>query len=137
MTRRLLLGYQLLTGVSETGTGAMLILAPEFTLGLMGVHVPPQAIPFLSFIGAFVYSVGLACCYGAWLICRASGRARMEMVWLLTAFTRSAVAIFVAERVMTGSLEAAWLTVAVCDGVCVLIQAVGLRRRWLAHAIAE
>jgi hypothetical protein len=31
-------------------------------------------------------------------------------------------------------LEAGWLSVAVTDGACVLIQAIGLRKGWLAHA---
>jgi hypothetical protein len=137
MNRRFLLGYQLLIGISDTATGAMLILAPAFTLGLMGIHAPSDAVPYLSFIGAFVYSVGLACCYGAFLIGRGVGCARVETIWLLTAFTRSAVAIFVGLRVMDGTLDAAWLTVAVSDGACVLIQAFGLRKGWLAHAIAE
>jgi hypothetical protein len=137
MMRRLLLGYQLLTGISDTGTGAMLILAPEFTLGLMGIHAPHDALPFLSFIGAFVFSVGLACLYGALLIGQGCGRGRVEMVWLLTAITRGAVAIFVAQRVLAGTLEAGWLTVAISDGTCLVIQAIGLRKRWLAHAIPE
>ncbi len=137
MTRRILLGYQLLTGFSDTGTGAMLILAPDFTLGLMGIHVPVDATPFVSFIGVFVLSVGLACLYVALLVGQGVGRERVEMVWLLTAITRSAVAIFIVQRVMAGTLEAAWLTVAISDGTCVLVQGIGLRKRWLAHAIAE
>ena len=137
MNRRFLFGYQLITGFSDAGTGALLILAPEFTLGLMDIHVPSDAIPFVSFIGAFVFSVGLACLYGAWLAGRGEGRTRVEMIWLLTAFTRSAVAIFLAQRVIAGSLQAAWLTVAIPDGAFVLIQAVGLRMRWVARAITE
>jgi hypothetical protein len=35
--------------------------------------------------------------------------------------------------VMTGVLEAGWLTVAVSDGACVVIQATGLRRGWLRN----
>jgi hypothetical protein len=134
MNRRILFAYQLLTGASDTATGALLILAPELTLGLMRLHVPADALPFVSFIGAFVFSVGLACLYGAYLVWCSAEKSKLEMVWLLTAFTRSAVAIFVLQQIMVGALEAGWLTVAISDGTFVVIQAVGLRRGWLANA---
>ena len=134
MSRPILLTYQLLTGFSDSMTGALLILAPAFTLSLMRLHVPSDALPFLSFIGAFVLSVGLACFYGAIVIWFRADRSRIEMVWLLTAFTRSCVAIFLFQQVLAGVLESGWLTVAASDGACVVIQAVGMRRGWLAHA---
>jgi hypothetical protein len=137
MNRRFLLGYQLIIGISDTVIGTLLIVAPEFTLDLTGIQVPSGAIPFVSFIGAFVFSVGFACLYGAWLTARDEGRARVEMIWLLTAITRTAVAIILAQRVMAGTLQAAWLIVAISDGAFTLIQAVGLRMMWVAHAIAE
>jgi hypothetical protein len=134
MNRRALIGYQLLIGLSDTLTGGLLVVAPEFTLGLMRLHVPAAALIFLSFIGAFVQSVGLACLYGALLTWRHSSASKIEVVWLLTAITRAAVAIFVLQSVIGGLLEAGWISVAVTDGACVLIQAIGLRKGWLAHA---
>jgi hypothetical protein len=87
----------------------------------------------VSFIGAFVLSVGLACIFGALVMARRGCRRIIEMVWLLTAFTRASVAIIVVAQIMNHSLEFGWITVAVFDGACVLIQAIGLRRCWLAH----
>ncbi len=133
MKYSLLLGYQLVTGLSDTSTGALLMVAPDLTLRLMRLHVQADALPFLSFIGAFVLSVGLSCLYGGWLLHRAEGASKLEVVWLLTAITRGAVAIFVVTAVMSHRLEAGWLTVAACDGACVVIQASGLRRGWLLH----
>ncbi len=133
MSRRILIGYQLLIGLSDTATGALLIVAPALTLRLMGLHAPSDALPFLSFIGAFVFSVGLACLYGAFLMRCDTEKARLEMVWLLTAFSRAAVAVFVFQQVISGALEAGWLTVALSDGTMVVIQAIGLRRGWLAN----
>jgi hypothetical protein len=124
----------LVIGLSDALTGALLIVAPEFTLGLMRLHVPADALPFLSFIGAFVQSVGLACLYGAFLTWRHCAASAIEAVWLLTAITRAAVAIFVLQSVMTGALEAGWLSVAVTDGACVLVQTIGLHKGWVAHA---
>jgi hypothetical protein len=134
MNRPTIFAYQMLTGLSDASTGALLIIAPVFTLRLMGLHAPTDSLPFLSFIGTFVLSVGLSCLYGAFLIARCASAPRLEMVWLLTAFTRSGVAIFIATQILTQTLEAGWITVALSDGACVLIQAIGLRKGWLAHA---
>lgn len=130
----LLFAYQLVAGVSDASTGALLIAAPLFTVRMMGVSVPPDATPFLSFIGAFVLAVGLSYLYGALLIRRTSGVQRLETVWLLTAIIRGSVAIFVLAAVLNGSLSPGWFTIAVFDGICVLIQARGLRRGWLRVA---
>jgi hypothetical protein len=134
MNRTVLLAYQLLIGLSDTLTGALLIVAPELTLGLMRLHAPSDALIYVSFIGAFVFSVGLACLYGAYLACKGGCRTKLEVVWLLTALARASIAVFVFGQVLAGTLEAGWLTVAVTDGACVLIQAIGLQRGWLARA---
>jgi hypothetical protein len=131
MNRPILLTYQVLVGISDTSTGALLIVAPEFTLRLMHLQVPSDALAYVSFVGAFVFSVGLACLYGALLMAHKGCRQRIETVWLLTAFTRASVAIFILSQIMTHSLPLGWSTVALTDGACVVIQAVGLRRRWL------
>ncbi|MGA3343411.1 MAG: hypothetical protein ABSC76_00965 [Terracidiphilus sp.] len=133
MSRPILIGYQLLIGFSDTLTGALLIIAPAFALGLMRVHVPADALPFLSFIGAFVLSVGLACLYGAFVMVRRGSPCKVEVVWLLTAISRASVAIFVVAQILAHTLEAGWFTVALSDSACVLIQAIGLRNGWLAH----
>lgn len=133
MSRPILIAYQWLTGLSDTFTGVLLMIAPEFTLGLMRLSAPPDAMPYLSFIGSFVLSVGLSCLYGASLMMRRQSPCRLEMVWLLTAITRAGVAIFVIAQILEHALAAGWLTVAVTDGACVLFQAIGLRKGWLAH----
>jgi len=99
----------------------------------MRLHAPDNALVYLSFIGAFVLSVGLSCLYGAYLMIRRENSCRLEIVWLLTATIRASVAIFVLTQILAHTLEAGWLTVAIADGACVLIQAIGLRRGWLAH----
>jgi len=40
----------------------------------------------------------------------------------------------VLKGVLVGDLESGWITVAVFDAACVLIQAIGLRKRWLFDA---
>ncbi len=134
MNRPILLGYQLLIAFSDTATGVLLVVAPVWTMRLMHLHVPSDALAFLSFIGAFVFSVGLSCLYGALLLAQGDYGAKIEMVWLLTAITRGAVAIFIVAQVLASTLEVGWLTVAATDGACVVIQAIGLRRGWLRDA---
>jgi hypothetical protein len=134
MRHPVLFGYQLLTGLSDASTGALLIVVPGMTLRLMHIQAPADATPFLSFIGAFVLSVGLACLYGAWLVYCGDQLSKLQTVWLLTAITRSAVAIFVVSAVIAGTLEPGWLTVAAFDGAFALVQANGLRKGWLTDA---
>jgi hypothetical protein len=134
MSRQFLLVYQFLIGISDTCTGALLVIAPELTLRLMGLHAPIDALPFLAFIGAFVFAVGLSCLYGAWVMARRWNPCRLEIVWLLTAFARTSVALFVSSQILAHTLELGWLTVALSDGACVLVQAIGLRKGWLAYA---
>lgn len=137
MKHSMLLGYQWLTGVADLSAGVLLYLAPAMTLRTMGIQAPTDATPYVSYIGAFVLSVGLSCLYGAWLLKQDATPERLETVWLLTAFARSAVAIYVIKGVLTGELDAPWMGVAAFDAACVLVQAVGLRRKWLAVGSRE
>lgn len=129
----ILLAYQIVVGLSDASTGALLIVAPGFTLRMMGLEAPADATPFLSFIGAFVLAVGLSYLYGASLFRHVSDVSRAEAVWLLTAFIRGSVACFVISQALSGTLDPRWLTIAFFDAACVFIQAVGLRRGWLLH----
>lgn len=133
MRRRILLGYQLLTGLSDTSTGVMLVVAPALTLHLMKLQTAPDTLPFLSYVGVFVLSVGLACLYGAMLTTPGVRAEKLEVVWLLTAVTRALVALFVLTKVVTGTLEPGWITVAITDALFASIQAVGLAKGWLRH----
>ena len=78
-------------------------------------------------------SVGLGCLYGLYLMLRPADTGRVETVWLLTAFARAAVAVYLGLQCLTGTIEAGWLGVAAFDAACVVVQAVGLRQGWLCH----
>lgn len=134
MTRNALIAYQFLTGLSDLGAGVLLCIAPLAALELFGLHPPHQSEPFVAYIGAFVLSTGLACLYGAQSLFMRDAVERIETVWLLTAFTRSAVAIYLAKCILTRELEPGWMTVAAFDGICTVIQAAGLRLGWLRNA---
>ena len=125
------MAYQLLTGLSDTSTGLLLLAAPQLTLRLMKLHAAPDTLPFLSYIGVFVLSVGLACLYGGWLAIMRGTADKLEVVWLLTAITRALVAVFVLVAVSSGSLEPGWTAVAFTDAAFSLLQFAGLGRGWL------
>ncbi len=136
MKRSLLLGYQLLTGLSDSGTGLLLLFAPALTLRLMRLHIAPVSLPFLSFIGVFVLSVGIACLYGAYLVRAPRLAPKLEVVWLLTAISRGCVALFVSFSILAGTLDPGWVDVAITDGAFALLQIAGLTRGWLANVAA-
>ncbi len=131
MKRSFLLVYQLLTGLSDTSTGLLLIAAPALTLRLMKLHAAAATLPFLSYIGVFVLSVGLACLYGGWLAVEGGPAERLEVVWLLTAITRGLIAVFLVVKVASATLEPGWSTVAFTDGAFAIFQFLGLTRGWL------
>jgi len=134
MKRGLLLVYHSLTGLSDSSTGVLLIVAPGTTLHMMRLHAPQDALPYLSYVGVFVLSVGIACLYGGGLLAtRPVLVQKLEAVWLLTAITRGLVAIFVVAKIVSGSLESGWITVALTDGAFALLQAIGLARGWLGN----
>ena len=134
MTRPVLLAYQLVTGLSDTVTGILLCAAPAFTMRMMGVRAPVEALPYVGYIGAFVLSVGLACFYGARILQLPGSTERIETVWLLTALSRAAVALYLLPEISIGNFTHAWLSVVLFDGTCALIQVIGLRRGWLRDA---
>jgi hypothetical protein len=108
MKRSLLLAYQVLTGLSDTSTGLLLIVAPVLTLRLMKLHVVADSLPFLSSIDVFVLSVGIGCLYGTVLVRSSTSADKLEVVWLLTAITRGLVGVFVVVKVASGVLEPGW-----------------------------
>jgi len=131
MKEHSLLAYHLVVGLWILFAGVLLIVEPVFTIRSMGLNASTEAVPYLTLIGAFLMAVGLAYLYGAFLMLRTSGAARLETVWLLTAMIRSSVAIFILDEVMLRTLPAGWLTIAIFDGTCVAIQARGLHKGWL------
>lgn len=123
--------YQWLAGLCDATTGVLLVVAPGWTLALMGVKEMPVPLEFASFIGVFVLSVGWACLHAAGLPRNAANAPRWQTVWWVTALTRTLVAVFLLAKILTGHMEIAWLTVAVTDGALAIFQWHGLRANWL------
>jgi hypothetical protein len=127
--------YQYAAGLCDACTGLLLIAAPAWTLGLMGITLIPQPVAFVRYIGVFVLSVGLTY---LWAVARwpltSHAHIGWETQWKITALIRSLVALFVLWQVATAAIEFRWISVAFSDGAFALIQWFGLRKGWLAHA---
>lgn len=123
---RLLKLWSVAMGSMDTLTGLLLIFAPALVLRFLQVEAPAaDALVYLSWIGVFVTAVGLS--YGF-----ALGKRRVagETVWMFTALVRMLVAVFLAVQITRGTMAAAWIVVAISDGVVALVQMTILRKGW-------
>lgn len=117
--------WSVLVGAMDACTGALLVLAPAWTLRLMGVPpVTPSALLFLSWMGIFIAAIGLS--YG--LVFR--GPREAEAVWIFTSGVRTLVAIFVAWKIMSAALPTPWCSVAISDGLVAAAQWLILKAGW-------
>lgn len=112
-------------GSMDAVTGLLLVFSPLLVLRLLGISAPSaEAVVFLSWIGVFVLAVGLS--YGFAL----GRRSRGETVWMFTSLARLLVAVFLAFRILDGSLAKAWMVVAFSDASVAVVQLLVLRAGW-------
>ena len=131
ISRKLFSGFQIVAGACDTVTGLLLVMAPALALKLMGIRSVPAEPVFVSFIGVFVLSVGLA-----YLLFVRSPRSTEELAatrsaWLITSVERLCVGSFVMVAVASKQLEPAWFSITMVDLTVAAFQVVGLRKRWL------
>jgi len=132
ISRKFFTYYQLAAGACDSLTGILLLTAPQFALKLMGVrNVPANSHIFISFIGAFVFSVGLT-----YLLFASSPSSDLQLgsaraVWLITAVERLCAGGFVLIAVLSRALEPAWFSITLVDLSLAAFQLVGLRKKWL------
>ena len=132
-----LLTYQLLAGACDTATGILLIVAPAWTLAVMGVAHSSFPHAATSFVGTFVCAVGLAYLYAARLPMNLANAPRWQTTWALTALIRSLVSVFLFWQIAIKQMEMAWLTVALTDGALAMVQWIGLGKGWLQFDFAK
>ena len=134
-SRRWIITYQYFAGLSDTGTGLLLVSSPALTLGLMGFAIMPQPPAFVRYIGVFVLSVGLTYLWAAvrWPL-REQAQTAWTTQWKITALVRTLAALFVFWQVTTRAMEGRWIGVAIFDSVLALIQWIGLDKGWLDRA---
>lgn len=115
----------------DATTGALLVAAPGFTLGLIGLTFPEGGKVLMQFIGAIVGGIGISYLWGLTAKGTAAKLRRLYGTWGATAVARTAVAVFSISAVAVGSLEPQWLVVGFTDGILAITQTVLLRKGWL------
>ena len=119
----------LLAGLMDATTGALLIIAPLWTLKLMRVAMLPAEPVYQSWIGAFVCSVG--CSYLFPFLLPAGPARDQRAVGILTMATivRIFIAAFSSYAIATGALDITWISVPLTDATLAVAQITILRRR--------
>ncbi len=113
-TNRLIEWVCLLACLMDGGTGLILITAPAFTLGLMGLDPLAEPLAYLQFIGAFVFAIGTL--YGlGWRYLKKGRVLEWSVVWVVTAWARLCVGTTVLGLIISGSLNVAWISVPFAD----------------------
>lgn len=122
---------QALVGAMDTLTGVLLVFAPAWTLRLMGIRDIPESLTMVSWVGIFVFAVGLSYFLINWAGEATADLSAWRMQWKITGAVRLAVGTFVAWQIMKGNLEPTWKTVAITDLVVAGAQFLGLGWGWL------
>jgi hypothetical protein len=92
-------------------------------LGLMRVAIPDlQALVFVRFIGAFVFSVGALYLFGGLIDRRYRWSQYIRPMLLMTAWVRAVVFVFATSAIVSGALPTMWVSVPIADGSLAIIQ---------------
>jgi hypothetical protein len=121
--------FQWAVGACDACTGILLVLAPAWTLHLMGMVNRPSPVDTISFVGVFVMAVGVS-----YFLVSDEDVGGWKMQWKVTALVRLSVAGFLAWKIFASSgagWETRWLSVLLTDLVIASVQIVGLKRKWL------
>jgi hypothetical protein len=121
-SQKVFTAFQLVAGGCDAVTGALLLVSPVFTLRLMGVHQTIAEPVLISFIGVFVFSIGLSYLLFSTPPRNSNQVAAVRAAWLITGIIRLCVATFVAGACFAGRLEPAWLTITIVDFSLAVIQ---------------
>jgi cytochrome b subunit of formate dehydrogenase len=122
MKERFTLGFTAIAGLMDSVSGLMLVIAPEFTLRIMGVPVVYTDWIFIQFVGAFVFAVGSTYLIGLEAVLAKGSWLDLKVVWKMTAFIRLAICAFTGLAIYTGNLEPYWISVPATDGIMALFQ---------------
>ena len=120
--------FQWAVGAYDASTGILLVLAPVWTLHLMGMKNIPDPADIISFVGIFVAAVGVS-----YFLVHREDVVGWKMQWKVTALVRLSVACFLTWKIFGANWETRWITVLLTDLVIAAVQIVGLKRGWLDH----
>ena len=108
-------------GLMDTTTGLLLMVVPWSALALMGAGAVAEALPFIRFIGAFVFAVGSLYLWGiAWAY--RGGWGALRSVFWSTAWIRAVICAFGTAAICRGILDTSWAGVPAADGIVAALQ---------------
>lgn len=115
-------------GSCDALTGLLLMCAPLMTLRLMQISNLPSEPVYLRFIGGFVFAIGSS--YFLPFFERTPGQQMQTLrsVWILTAWCRLVIAMFISMALINGALSLPWITVAITDASFACLQVFALSR---------
>jgi hypothetical protein len=127
--------FCILAGLCDGSTGIMLVLAPVFTLKLMGIAAIPAEPVYMQFIGAFVASVGFSYLF-PFIAFRGERRdPALHGMLVTTTIIRLFIGTFTSVAIARGTLSSSWLTVPLSDFTIAAVQLFILKQKVFAtHA---
>jgi len=132
LKKRIVAIFCLLAGAMDASSGCLLVVAPAWTLHLMGVPpVDATSLVFIQFIGAFVFSVGSLYLFALASIFRTSSHLPLYFCLWVTGWVRLVICLFTSHALFSGTLPVEWLSVPLSDGLLAALQFWMIRRRWL------
>ena len=115
-------------GAMDACTGILLVIAPVWTLHLMGMQNIPTPADIISFVGVFVMAVGIS-----YFLTSDRDLPGWKMQWKVTALVRLSVGCFLAWKIFGQGWEIRWVSVLLTDFSVAIFQLVGLKKGWLNH----
>jgi hypothetical protein len=121
--RKTVMAVVFAAGAMDTCSGLLLMFVPTLALRLMGVASPAEeALIFVRFIGAFVFSVGTLYFFaGQRFLCRGDSDSFCLLLGA-TAWVRLVIFLFTVSAIVMRSLSLAWWTVPATDGTLAVLQ---------------
>jgi Na+-driven multidrug efflux pump len=110
-------------------TGLMLLLAPIFTLKMMGVSELPLESVYPRYLGVFVFCAGCFYAIPRFFKGVTERRTAWQTVFAATALLRICIAAFVTWAIGQGYLDKGWISVPVYDATLAILQILVLRSR--------
>jgi hypothetical protein len=131
---RIIVLFSLCAGAMDASTGLLLMSAPAWTLALMRVTMPvPEALVFVRFIGAFVFSVGSLYLFAALINWRSGQWEPLRSVFLVAGWVRTVVCVFTSIAIVSGALSSTWFSVPLADGCFAVFQFWVVFNGWFAR----
>ena len=132
LKKRLLIALCLFAGLMDATSGSLLTLWPQLALKLMAVPpVSSEALVFIRFIGAFVFSMGCLYLFALLPVIAANTWGWMSGVLAVTAWVRAVICVFTTSAIIFGGLSLAWWSVPVSDGLLAVIQVWVIWKGWV------